>query len=156
MRTEVTHVGIPRPPGNSPARHSDYSLSAGEAVRYEERIAVPASTALIEGSISVEVQAGSDELSDSEVQSLKDRGGGAAAGDLPVLELLTDEGKGLGFGGASPVARRRPSPPPESPDSDQKENKSRTRTLSLKIARFAVSTDASSVRDLDLPQDTAF
>ncbi len=153
----MTHVGIPRPPGNSPARHSDYSLSAGEAVRYEERIAVPASTALIEGSISVEVQVGSDELSDSEVQSLNDRGAAAAAGgDLPVLELLTDEGKGLGFGGASPVVRRRPSPPPESPDSDQKEKKSRTRTLSLKIARFAVSTDASSVRDLDLPQDTPF
>ena len=154
----MTHVGIPRPPGNSPARHSDYSLGAGEAVRYEERIAVPASTALIEGSISVEVQAGSEELSDSEVQSLNDRAGGegGGAGDLPVLELLTDEEKGLGFGGPSPVVRRRPSPPPESPDSDQKEKKSRTRTLNLKIARFAVSTDASSVRDLDLPQDTPF
>ena len=64
---KVTHEGVPR----GPAKHSEYALSAGEALRYEDKIVIPSSSALLEGRMEVEVDVGDDEESDEDLYMYK-------------------------------------------------------------------------------------
>ena len=67
FKVDVTTEGVPR----GRAKHGEYALSAGEALRYEDKITLPSSSALLEGRMEVEIEVGDDEESDEDLYMYK-------------------------------------------------------------------------------------
>ena len=87
VRQAFTHVGVGNVPGQThpfPA----YQLTAGEAVRYQDLLAISAPSALAEGIMEVAIEVGDDQESDLDIE-YKDMGGAQNAASYDASKPRT-------------------------------------------------------------------